>query len=160
MASILTICNMALAHIGDQARVTSVIPSDGSVQADLCERFYPQADAIIRTSEDWLLDAENGNAIAVQAVAISPDEPTMASIYAIAIPSAAEDDRLSTFDFAKSWLLASMLAGPIIKGDQGAAVAKQCMGNYLLWKGQALLQDARLRDQTSTYTPSAVLSRN
>jgi hypothetical protein len=37
------ICNQALANLGDDATVSSINPSDGSAQADLCSRFYPQA---------------------------------------------------------------------------------------------------------------------
>src|SRR6185312_13769649 len=35
-----TICNLALAHLGDTATVASISPPDGSVQAQLCARFY------------------------------------------------------------------------------------------------------------------------
>lgn len=43
------IVNMALAHIGDKATVTSISPSDGSVQADIAARVYAQV-------RDWLLE--------------------------------------------------------------------------------------------------------
>lgn len=34
------ICNLALSHIGETARVTSIDPPDGSAQAEACARFY------------------------------------------------------------------------------------------------------------------------
>ena len=48
MASEVDICNLALAHLGDEATVSAIAPSDGSQQADYCVRFYPIArDALI-----------------------------------------------------------------------------------------------------------------
>ena len=35
-----TICNLALSHLGDTAAVASIKPPDSSVQAQLCARFY------------------------------------------------------------------------------------------------------------------------
>ena len=52
------------------------------------------------------------------------------------------------FVLTLSWNLASMLAGPVIKGDQGAAEAKRCiqmMSNYLT---QAKQSDNLQRDIT------------
>lgn len=43
MASDVDICNLALAHLGDEATVSSISPSDGSQQADYCVLFYPIA---------------------------------------------------------------------------------------------------------------------
>jgi hypothetical protein len=43
MASVVDICNLALAHLGDEATVSAIDPADGSVQAALCSRFYPIA---------------------------------------------------------------------------------------------------------------------
>lgn len=159
--NIVGICNLALAHLGDPARVTSINPSDGSVQATLCARYYPEADAILRTSEDWLLvtDENDGTTLAVQSVSAISTNGNTASIYALVIPGVADSDKISTYDYAKSWLLASMLAGPILKGDAGAAQSKSCLQSYALWKGQALLQDARLRVQEAPPLPSAVLAR-
>lgn len=43
------IVNMALAHLGDGAIVTSITPSDGSAQADAAARAYPHL-------RNWLLE--------------------------------------------------------------------------------------------------------
>lgn len=48
-ASDVDIVNMALSHLGDAANVSSIIPSDGSVQADHAARTYAQ-------TRDWLLE--------------------------------------------------------------------------------------------------------
>lgn len=43
MASVVQICNMALSHIGSEARVSSIDPPDGSVEAGHCATFYDVA---------------------------------------------------------------------------------------------------------------------
>ena len=50
------------------------------------------------------------------------------------------------FTQALSWLLASMLAGPIIKGDAGAAMADRCMQTFIKVEQQAEYSDASQRD--------------
>jgi hypothetical protein len=50
------------------------------------------------------------------------------------------------FTMALSWHLASMLAGPVIKGDQGSAEAKRCAQMMLLYLQQARASDANQRD--------------
>jgi hypothetical protein len=48
MASVVDVCNLSLAHLGDEATVSSISPPDGSAQADHCKRFYPIArDALL-----------------------------------------------------------------------------------------------------------------
>jgi hypothetical protein len=49
------------------------------------------------------------------------------------------------FVMALSWQLASMLAGPILKGDVGAAEAKRCEGQMMRWLGKAMESDANDR---------------
>lgn len=44
-----------------------------------------------------------------------------------------------------SWYLASYLAGPILKGDIGAAEAKRCMGNAMGMLGKAAVSDSNQR---------------
>ena len=53
MASVVDICNLSLAHLGDAATVSSISPSDGSPQADHCVRFYPIARDVVLESHDW-----------------------------------------------------------------------------------------------------------
>lgn len=43
MATVVTICNIALSRIGDSATVSSISPPDGSAQAEACSRLYPVA---------------------------------------------------------------------------------------------------------------------
>lgn len=52
---------------------------------------------------------------------------------------------------ALSWHLASMLAGPIIKGDAGAAEAKRCAAMMQMYLSQAILSDANQRQARMTH---------
>lgn len=53
MASDVDICNLALAHFGDEANVQAIDPPDGSPQADHCARFYPIARGVCLESFAW-----------------------------------------------------------------------------------------------------------
>ncbi len=43
MPSVVDLCNLALAYLGDDATVASIDPPEGSAQAEHCQRFYPIA---------------------------------------------------------------------------------------------------------------------
>lgn len=49
-----------------------------------------------------------------------------------------------------SWLLAGYLAGPVIKGDAGAAMAKSCYGSFAAMLSKAAVSDANQRRNTIT----------
>lgn len=53
MASDVDICNLALAHLGDEATVSSIDPPEGSAQAEHCARFYPMARDTVLEAHDW-----------------------------------------------------------------------------------------------------------
>lgn len=53
MASVVTLCNLALSHLGDRATLTSIDPPEGSAQADHCEQFWPIARDEALSSADW-----------------------------------------------------------------------------------------------------------
>ena len=53
MASIVGICNLALARLGDEATVISINPPEGSAQAGHCQRFYPMALDSLLESHAW-----------------------------------------------------------------------------------------------------------
>ena len=197
MATEVDICNLALAHLGDDATIASLSPPEGSAQAEKAARFYPIARNNLLEMHNWNFAAKRGNlALTTNTLDqwdyayVAPAD--MMSPVAIISPSAQNDyaTRMSAGDtpggitsnyaptivagqyspqqFAVegsyiytnqenamlryqayvtdpslfsplfvttlSWHLASMLAGPVIKGDQGAAEAKrstQMMTNYL-----------------------------
>ena len=53
MASPVQICNMALSHIGSEARVSSISPPDGSVEAGHCATFYDVARTEMLEPGNW-----------------------------------------------------------------------------------------------------------
>ena len=53
MASKVTICNLALARIGDEANITSIDPPEGSAMAEACQRLYPLAVEVVLEAHDW-----------------------------------------------------------------------------------------------------------
>jgi hypothetical protein len=53
MASVAQICNMALSHIGSEARVSSISPPDGSVEAGHCAIFYDLARTEMLEPGNW-----------------------------------------------------------------------------------------------------------
>jgi len=53
VASEVDICNLALAHLGDAAQVSSINPPDTSAQAGHCARFYPIARNSLLELHPW-----------------------------------------------------------------------------------------------------------
>jgi hypothetical protein len=58
-----------------------------------------------------------------------------------------------------SWHLASMLAGPVIKGDAGAAEAKRCIQMMAHFLAKATVSDANQREIRPTHSPSWISGR-
>ena len=197
MATEVDICNLALAHLGDDATIASLNPPEGSAQAEKAARFYPIARNTLLEMHTWNFASKRGNlalttnaldqwdyAYVAPADMMSPVaiiSPTAQNDYATRMSAgdtpggitsnyaptivagqytpqqfSLEGDLIYTnqenamlryqafitdpslfsplFVITLSWHLASMLAGPVIKGDQGAAEAKrssQMMVNYL-----------------------------
>lgn len=53
MASAVQICNQALSHVGSEARVSSISPPDGSVEAGYCAAFYDLARTELLEPGNW-----------------------------------------------------------------------------------------------------------
>ncbi|MBR0568364.1 hypothetical protein J5J83_19760 [Azoarcus sp. L1K30] len=58
-----------------------------------------------------------------------------------------------------AWLLASYLAGPIIKGDAGMKMAQQCFGVAMSILGRATASDANQRHGEPTHTVGWIAGR-
>lgn len=184
------ICNLALANIGETAKVASIDPPDGSAQAALCATFYPLARDSLLQMGYWsfaikrkaLIEVDNPRteweyAYAVPAdasgiIAVTPNDATNDYIeYGMDVPQKfvietdvhgkrilytnqkdaharynakiVDTTMFSTiFTISLSWHLASMLAGPIIKGDVGAAESKRCAQVASAYMMQAKTHDA------------------
>jgi len=63
------------------------------------------------------------------------------------------------FTDALAWLLASYLAGPVIKGDEGAAHARACLQGFNATFAQARLADANQRHVVPEHKPAWMAAR-
>jgi hypothetical protein len=80
MTSAVDICNMALSAIGERANIVGISPPDGSVNADHCARFYPQALREVVEAADW--------GFATKRAALAPVANTIASYeFSYALPA-------------------------------------------------------------------------
>ena len=211
MASAVDICNLALAHLGDTATVSSINPPEGSAQAEHCARFYPIARDGLLEMHFWNFSVRRKALAEVTCVWPEWDHayslPSDVNNIIAVLPSDAQDDYSSKYvpsdnqpyfyapvvaaglytpqfytvestatggsilytdqsdavlrytsfitDTTKfsplfvtclSWHLASMLAGPVIKGDQGAAEAKRCQQMLQVYISEAQASDANQRN--------------
>lgn len=172
MASVVQVCNMALSHIGSEARVSSISPPDGSVEAGHCATFYDLARTeliepgtwrfalaraalaqLTNDSTTWLYayalpsDCQRalriltpGTALTVftqDTVDVSPtdegsadftiegdvlysNEPDAVLVYSRDVTDVSRFP--ASFISALSYMLASYVAGPIIKGNEGTKI--------------------------------------
>ena len=218
MASVVDICNLALAHLGDEATVSSIDPPEGSAQAEHCARFYPIARDSALEGHDWNFATTRGvlalvgsawpswaycyelPATCVRAISVLP--PGALDDYSVGYPASGvdlgypgsmmvahgalympqefsietgENDGQVTdgrrllytnqqgavlrytrrvedptrfpplFVDALSRLLASYLAGPVVKGTEGVAVAQAQLRAYQSIVSQATVSDSNQR---------------
>jgi hypothetical protein len=223
VASIADICNMALSHIGSEAVITSIAPTDGTMEAGKCAIFYPIARAEILqkapwtwcktrvelaqvtnpssvwayayglpsdclsplrvlqvstyadltvypfapviTSDEMQLFTERGSAeFEVEGGTLLTHEPDAVLLYVRDITDTTKFSPACTV--ALSYLLASYLAGPILKGTEGvnasAALRRVVFGadgnSGLI--GEAERQDANNNSsETHVFVPSSIRAR-
>lgn len=161
---------MALSHIGSDARVTSISPPDGSVEAGHCATFYDLArtellepgawafslkrlplSEITNTSEAWTyayakpsdcmrplrvlrpsmgvtvfnqdtvyahIDDRDSAQFDIEGDVLYTNEPDAVLVYVQDLTDSTKFP--ATFTAALSFNLAGFLAGPIVKGNEGA----------------------------------------
>lgn len=80
MASDVEICNLALAHLADEANVSSINPPEASAQAEHCARFYPIARDALLEMHDWRFASRRASLAEV-------DNPLDSWAYAYALPN-------------------------------------------------------------------------
>jgi hypothetical protein len=98
--------------------------------------FPPSADSIY-TPQPFSIETFNGQLV------ILTDVCDAVARYTFDVSDTTKFSGL--FTEALAWKLASMLAGPMIKGDAGAAQAVRCMQMFNVIKGQAESSDANQR---------------
>jgi len=207
MASVVDICNLGLGHVGDEATVSSISPSDGSAQADHCVRFYPIARDLCLAMHAWSFNTRRK----AGALVSNAEQPT-SWVYTYQVPNEAinvisvlpegyTDDiddgvefvqeQLSTgerviytdsenvtlrynvlvtdttkytpgFVAMVARLLASYLAGPIIKGEAGMKVAQAHFSVFEKVeapRAMALDQKGRRSTKYADFIPSGIAAR-
>lgn len=205
MASEVSICNLALSHIGDEATVASIDPPEGSAQAEHCQTYYPIARDTVLESHAWRFATRR-----MSLVELSEDPPdNWGFVYAypnncltplaVLMPGEADDSagqdfvceiladetqviytniedavlrfvtrvedttKYSTlFVNAVARLLASYLAGPVIKGETGMRVSAGQLKWYRdvdLPLATAADANARKRDPYKDFTPGGIQAR-
>jgi hypothetical protein len=194
MSSEVSICNLALAHLGDRATVASIDPPEGSVQAEHCATFYPIARDQLLQAHAWRF-ATGRVALADLSLSYPPPSPWSFSyaqpdnclrILGLLAPDATYDDETQDYDTevgtgdapliythiedavcrytrrvtdttrfdplfvtALSYMLASYLAGPVIKGSEGVSMADAMLKKAYGFIGQAQQSDANQRRNTN-----------
>lgn len=218
MASIVDICNAAIAHYGGSAQVTAIDPPDGSAEAGRCARFYPfarremldmgpftwakkrvQLAQVTNPSSIWtyayalpsdcmtpkrvlqqpIVESnpgfwpyttavnydqltffnERGSAdFQIEGTTLLTHEPTAVLLYTVDVIDPA---RFSpTFTSALSYLLASYLVGPVIKGRVGAQAAAQYREVATMMARTAAALDANKSSESAEYFPEALRVRS
>lgn len=213
MATDVDICNLALAHIGDSALVTSITGSDNSTQALQCARFYAIARDQALERHPWRFSLKHST---LSAAAVTPPE-SWSYAYALPdnwlrivqvlrsgttvtetyqglplpvvqrIPFSVEmvgstqvllcNQAECTVQYmekvtdttkytsglvaAISYLLASYLAGPIIKGKAASTMSQAMRQQYevALLNAASLEATSTRTESNRTYVPSSVLAR-
>ena len=220
MASIPQICNMALAHIGDDSSVSSISPPDGTAAAGHCARFYGQARTemlepgawkfskkrallaqVANPSEVWLyayglpsdclrplrvlnssyahplrvqpqyetfsnrndlllniaLDEENTADFQVEGNVVFTNQPEAVLLYVVDIVDTTKFT--PSFTTALSYLLASYLAGPIVKGTEGTRLAKAMRDMAMNMARGSATADANASNSISDHVPEHIAAR-
>ncbi len=227
MASAVDICNLALAHLGDDATVASIDPPEGSAQAQHCARFYPIARNALLEMHDWGFATKRATpaliestitqwqyscsmpADAIRVFAVLPpgsiddySAPALAAPYRSAdgsiyspmpVPASYQTQPFAVEALANGtvvvytnqeeaeirylaritdtnkfsplfvttlgWLLASYLAGPLLKGDVGQAEGKRCQQMFAQWLAMARSSDAQQQHQNIQHSVSWMVVR-
>lgn len=81
MSSAVDLCNLALSHLGDDATVSSIVPPEGSAQAEHCARFYPMARKAALALHTW------GFATRRASLALLSDTPPAGWAYTYSMPN-------------------------------------------------------------------------
>lgn len=217
MASVIDICNAAIAHYGGAAQVTAIDPPDGSAEAGRCARFFPfsrremldmgpwtfakkrvQLTPVANPSTIWAYayampsDCMNAKRILQQPLILSnplfwpytqaltvdqltffdergsadfqiegatllTNEPDAVLLYTVDILDPARFP--ATFCTALSYLLASYLVGPVIKGRAGAQAAAQYRQIATAMARGALAMNANNSAEQAEYYPESLRVR-
>jgi len=209
MASVAQICNMALSHIGSDARVSTISPPDGSVEAGHCATFYDLARTemiepgnwrfalkrealaeITNESTVWLFaytlpsdclrplriltpslgvtvftqdevevlqDDGNSARFTVEGSTIFSNEEDAVLLYVQDITDTTKFT--PSFTSALSYLLSSYLAGPIVKGNEGAKLGDSMRQRAMSIADTAATASANAGSTDTEFVPAQLAAR-
>ena len=127
----------AYAKPADALKIISVLPVGAGSDAE-------SADYEFECSADGTpLILSNAEDASLRYIALVTDTTTVSPLFTMTL----------------SWQLASMLAGPILKGDVGAAEAKRCLATAQGFLARAAVEDANQRKVTPVHTPAWMAGR-
>lgn len=127
----------AYAEPSGALKLLAVLPATAANDAET-QDFEPESD-------------ENGTAV----VLTNQDDATLR--YIARTTDTAKFSPL--FVDALAWLLASYIAGPVLKGDAGAAATKACYQSFLVAFSLAKASDANQRKVRPEHTPAWIAGR-
>lgn len=209
MASVAQICNMALSHLGSDARVLSITPPDGSAEAGYCATFYGQARTEMLEPGNWnfsltrktLAQVDNLSETWAYAYALPSDclralrvltpgssltvftqdsasyapsddstapfgiegdvlftnQPEAVLVYARDVTDT--DKFTPSFTTALSYLLASYLAGPILKGNDGVRTGDAMRQRAMSLGAVSATAAANASNSSTEFNPSSLQVR-
>lgn len=103
-------------------------------------------------TQDYEMEADNNG---VMLILTNVEQATVRYIARVTDPTKYSP----LFVDALGWLLASHLAGPIIKGDAGAAMARSCYQSFQVVNSQALVSDSNQQQITPAHMPDWMADR-
>jgi hypothetical protein len=194
MPSKIDICNLALAHIGQDANISSIDPPEGSADAEHCARFYPIALSMLLESSAWTFstkrvqlaevatidpwlhgyslpadyvkawrvlpllatDDHQGVRYLIENGVIYTDEPQARLVYTWGLTDTTKFS--PGFVTALSWLLASYIAGPVLKDTSGVAQGRAYQ-MYERERGKAAADNANSDRNPPPYMPASIRAR-
>jgi hypothetical protein len=131
-SGVLTVISvLPLEATDDYSAAVSRFP-DNRHQIPMNAVYMPQPYAIeVNSSSQQVILTNQANAV-LRYTFLATDSSRFSSLFVVAL----------------SWLLASMLAGPLIKGDAGAAEAKRCLQMFQEFEAKAGASDANQSEGT------------
>ncbi len=209
MASVAQICNMALSHIGSDARVSSISPPDGSVEAGHCATFYDLARTELLEPGSWRFalkraalaevtndstawayaytrpsdcltpkrilrpgttltvftqdeseyipnDGDSAN-FEVEGDLVYTNEPDAVMLY---VRDITDTNKFTPgFVAALGYLLASYVAGPIVKSNEGMKLGDGMRQRAMALGSAAATTSANASSASSEFTPAHISAR-
>lgn len=209
MASVVNLCNMGLSHIGSDARVASISPPDGSVEAGHCATFYDQARTELLESGNWSFslkrealasvanastawayaytkpsdclralrvltpslgvtvftqdevtltvnDSDSAN-FETEGTTLYSNEPNAVLFY---VRDVTDTTRFTpSFNATLSYLLASYLAGPVIKGSEGTRIGDAMRQRAMSLADVSATASANASASSTEFTPAQLRAR-